>query len=495
MVHHPAPLHHQYLIGDRPHSSNIVGDEQIADTQLLLDAVEQFQYAFSHQLVEGRGHFIADDQLRFGRQGPGDADALLLPAGQLPGLTIHEGRRVEFDHLQQFGNPGAHGFTLEAQIKRQRPADNVDDALARIQRGVGDLVDHLDAPQLLLAALAKVCRQGFAVVQHLAVGRWQQTGDQPRGGAFATARLADHRQGLTTVELEGNVVQHRLLAITGATVAQFQQRLFLLRTGLGFGAETAHRPQRLGVVLLRVTEHLPGFGFFHQLAVAQHHDAVGHLRHHRQVVADVDRRAAIGRDCVTNGCQHLDLGGDVQRGGRFVEDDQVRMAGHRHGGHDPLQLAAGDLMRIALADGFGIGQAQHPVQLHRLAHGLLAAHAAVFHSGFDVLVDQAMGRVERGCRALCHIGNTQPPQFTQGFRLGVEQVDAVEVHRAAGDPAAVAGVAHGRQAEGRLARAGLADQPQHLAPLQGQVDALDQRMPGIFVMAFDVQVADFQQRF
>ncbi|MCY1374910.1 hypothetical protein D9M69_622840 [compost metagenome] len=106
-----------------------------------------------------------------------------------------------------------------------------------------------------------------------------------------------------------------------------------------------------------------------------------------------------------------------------------------------------------------------------------------------------MGRVERGCRALCHIGNTQPPQFTQGFRLGGEQVDAVEVHRATGDPAAVAGVAHGRQAEGRLARAGLADQPQHLAPLQGQVDALDQRMPGIFVMPFDVQVADFQQRF
>ncbi|MCY1446275.1 hypothetical protein D9M71_628290 [compost metagenome] len=125
--------------------------------------------------------------MRIGRQGPGDADALLLPAGQLPGLTIHEGRRVEFDHLQQFGNPGAHGFTLEAQIKRQRPADNVDDALARIQRGVGDLVDHLDAPQLLLAALAKVRRQGFAVVQHLAVSRWQQSGDQPRRGAFAAA--------------------------------------------------------------------------------------------------------------------------------------------------------------------------------------------------------------------------------------------------------------------------------------------------------------------
>jgi hypothetical protein len=39
----------------------------------------------------------------------------------------------------------------------------------------------------------------------------------------------------------------------------------------------------------------------------------------------------------------------------------------------------------------------------------------------------------------------------------------------------------------------LADQPQHFAALQGQVDALDQRMPGVFVVTFDVQVADFQQ--
>ncbi|MNI59539.1 hypothetical protein D3C73_1147060 [compost metagenome] len=242
MVHHPAPLHHQYLIGNRPHCSNIVGDEQVGDTQLLLDAVEQFQYAFGDQLVQGRGHFVADDQLRIGRQGPGDADALFLPARQFPGLTLHEGRRVEFDHFQQLGDPCAHGLALEAQIKRQWPTDDIDDALTRVQRRVGDLVDHLDAPQLFLAALTKVRRQGFAVVQHLAVSRRQQAGDQPRRGALAATGFTDHRQGLAAIQLQRYVVQHRLPAITGAAVAQLQQRLFLLRTGLGLGAETAHRP-------------------------------------------------------------------------------------------------------------------------------------------------------------------------------------------------------------------------------------------------------------
>ena len=135
-------------------------------------------------------------------------------------------------------------------------------------------------------------------------------------------------------------MQHRLTTVTGAAVAQFQQRLLLLRARLGFGAETAYRPQRLGVVLLRIAEHLAGFGFFHQFAVAQHHDAVRHLRHHRQVVADVDRGAAVGFHCIANGRQHFDLGGDVQRSGRFVEDDQVGMASHGHRCHHPLQLAA-----------------------------------------------------------------------------------------------------------------------------------------------------------
>ena len=112
-----------------------------------------------------------------------------------------------------------------------------------------------------------------------------------------------------------------------------------------------------------------------------------------------------------------------------------------------------------------------------------------------MLIDQPMGRVERSGRALCDVGDAQAPQLAQGFGLGLEQVDTVEMHRAAGDFAAVSGIAHCRQTEGRLACSRLADQPQHFAALQGQVDALDQRMPGVFVVTFDVQVADFQQRF
>ncbi len=41
----------------------------------------------------------------------------------------------------------------EAEIEFQRPADGVAHRVARIERHVGRLVDHLDAPQLLARAL------------------------------------------------------------------------------------------------------------------------------------------------------------------------------------------------------------------------------------------------------------------------------------------------------------------------------------------------------
>ena len=63
--------------------------------------------------------------------------------------------------------------------------------------------------------------------------------------------------------------------------------------------------------------------------------------------------------------QDLRLHGDVERGGRLVGDQQVRLVGERHRDHDALALAAGQLVRIALQPGFGIGNADLRQQLQR----------------------------------------------------------------------------------------------------------------------------------
>ncbi|EGY01718.1 hypothetical protein AZA_40414 [Nitrospirillum viridazoti Y2] len=90
----------------------------------------------------------------------------------------------------------------------------------------------------------------------------------------------------------------------------------------------------------------------------QHHDAVRDLRHDRQVVRNVQRRGALLAHHPLEGAQHVDLGGDVQGGGRLVQDHQLRIGHQGHCGHQPLQLPARQLVDIARADGFRLGQGQ-----------------------------------------------------------------------------------------------------------------------------------------
>ena len=62
------------------------------------------------------------------------------------------------------------------------------------------------------------------------------------------------------------------------------------------------------------------------LAVPQHHDAVGDLGHHGEIVRDVERRRAVLADQLAERGQHVDLRGHVERGGRLVEDEESGLA-------------------------------------------------------------------------------------------------------------------------------------------------------------------------
>ena len=150
-------------------------------------------------------------------------------------------------------------------------------------------------------------------------------------------------------------------------------------------------------------------------------------------------------------------------------------------------------MRIAKADVFGVGQAHAAVQLHRIGFGLLARQDAVDDRPLAILVDQPVRGVEAGSRRLRHIGDALAAQAAPLRLGGAAQVYPVKVDGPARDAAAVAGKAHCRQSQRRLARPGFADQPQHLAPVQGQVHALDDCMPGVAGPPFDLQALDGQK--
>src|SRR4051812_28236320 len=75
-IHHGDPVRH--VIDD----GQIVGNEQVSETELLLQVLEQIEDLCLDRDVERRYRLVEDYKLRSERQCPGNADALALPAGK-----------------------------------------------------------------------------------------------------------------------------------------------------------------------------------------------------------------------------------------------------------------------------------------------------------------------------------------------------------------------------------------------------------------------------
>ena len=101
---------------------------------------------------------------------------------------------------------------------------------------------------------------------------------------------------------------------------------------------------RVGV--RRSGEDLLGSGLLHGVSGVHHGHVVGDGRHDTEVVGDQhESHLPLGLD-LGEQPEDLRLDGDVERRGRLVGDEHLRV--HRQGGgdHHPLAHAAGELMRI-----------------------------------------------------------------------------------------------------------------------------------------------------
>jgi hypothetical protein len=96
----------------------------------------------------------------------------------------------------------------------QRLGDDRRDPLARTQRLVGVLEDHLHASAELSEALPAVDR--LTVERNPAAGGLDETEHRTREGGFAAAGLADHPQDLPPSPLEGDAVNGARDAAAGA---------------------------------------------------------------------------------------------------------------------------------------------------------------------------------------------------------------------------------------------------------------------------------------
>ena len=99
------------------------------------------------------------------------------------------------------------------------------------------------------------------------------------------------------------------------------------------------------------------------MPLAHHVDAVGHAAHDAKVVRDQQHGHAELALQRLQELEDLRLDGDVERGGRLVGDQQIGLVGQRHGDHDPLTLAAGELVRVGVETPLGIVEADLAQQL------------------------------------------------------------------------------------------------------------------------------------
>ena len=171
----------------------------------------------------------------------------------------------------------------------------------------------------------------------------------------------------------------------------------------GAAIQAGHAAQQLARAgVKRGVEHgLHGATFDH-LAGIHDGDAVAHLGHEVEVVADEqDGDAPLAADTVQHG-HHLRLDRHVERRGGFVCDQQLRVRTHGQRRHDPLAHAAAEFVGIG-AGAFGrVGDAD---QIQQFDHSRLRSPAAYGLVSADAVVDLA---AEGDGGSITH----QPPRVT-----------------------------------------------------------------------------------
>jgi len=201
----PTEVHHCDAIGDVPHDSEVVRNEQVREVELLLQPLEEIDDLRLDRDVECRHRLVRDDEVGIERDCAGQADALALAARELVRVTPGRIGR-EADDLQEVANLCV-GLALGREtVGPQWLADDASNAVAGIEGRIRILEHHLHAtaqrPQLVLAQLRDVA----TLEQDAPGGRLVEPQDRATDGRLATPGLPDEPDRLTALDLQRDVV-------------------------------------------------------------------------------------------------------------------------------------------------------------------------------------------------------------------------------------------------------------------------------------------------
>ncbi len=127
--------------------------------------------------------------------------------------------------------------------------------------------------------------------------------------------------------------------------------------------------------------------------------------------------------------EDLGLDGDIERRRRLVGNDELGIAGERHGDHHPLPLPAAELVRVVLQALFRRLDAHVPEQLDAALGASRARAGEVDPQRLSNLIADREDGVERGHGLLKDHGDSSSADLLHGPFVQIQQVLTVEEDR------------------------------------------------------------------
>ncbi len=223
-------------------------------------------------------------------------------------------------------------------------------------------------------------------------------------------------------------------------------------------------------------------------------DAVGDVVDDAEIVGDENHRQS---EVLLEGfdeVEDLRLDGDIERGDRFIGDDELGFRGERAGDGDALALAAGELVRVFPHD-FGVETDGGHEGFHAVEEGVAFQLRVALADGFSEGGEDRHPRVERGVGVLeDHLEIEPAVADFAAAELG--QILAIQDNRAGRR----ADELHDGPGKGGFSAAGFADEAEDFAlfnrqahPVHGADDVPGGRKHRAALLAeMGVEVFDFQ---
>ena len=226
-----------------------------------------------------------------------------------------------------------------------------------------------------------------------------------------------------------------------------------------------------------MVEDLVGGAVFDDVAAVHHGDVVGDLVDHAQVVGDEDDGDAVALLQLPEQLEDGMLDGDVEGGGGLVGNQDVGVAGQRHGDHDALFLAAADFVGIAAEDAFGPWQLHLVEEVEGAPACCVEVMLAMGTHHLDHLGAAPLHRVEAGHGLLEDHRDVAAADVAEALFVEVEQVDGMVLAGEEGGAAADGGIGgeqpHQRQRADGFAAARLADDAEGASASKAVADVVD----------------------